>query len=343
MGATNREIRRRARLADQDQLISRTADLERRLLAEFDRAGALLEDFRRARIELPSAAPLARATEAVSTQGALLARARDELVSARKALDAAIAEVDAKSRSLRQAAAQRRMPTEAEQVDAISRAAAEFESAATQLHGERVKLAQAQEDLAEQAKTIDRLSAEYAEAERGLAGREREQLALEEEFRALSETLGEDVAQVLDEIRRTEKLIKAAAEAYGRLDDQAGNASKNAVRAEENLKNGRESLAQAIGELHAQAGEFGHFARAELRPLLGVTQVGPWPDLVRWPDAEHACDELTVALTAEHDAGSQDGAAAVIGRVFPAGVAEILAAFAAPTPAAPPATETTPQ
>ncbi len=331
IGATNREIRRRARLADQDQLISRTADQERRLLAEFDRAGALLEDFRRARIELPSAAPLARATEAVSTQGALLARARDELVSARKALDAAIAEVDAKSRSLRQAAAQRRMPTEAEQVDAISRAAAEFESAATQLHGERVKLAQAQEDLAEQAKTIDRLSAEYAEAERGLAGREREQLALEEEFRALSETLGADVAQVLDEIRRTEKLIKAAAEAYGRLDDQAGNASKNAVRAEENLKNGRESLAQAIGELHAQAGEFGHFARAELRPLLGVTQVGPWPDLVRWPDAEHACDELTVALTAEHDAGSQDGAAAVIGRVFPAGVAEILAAFAAAT------------
>ncbi len=330
IGATNREIRRRARLAEQDQLIARSADLERRLAGDLERAGTLLEDFRRARKELPSAAPVVQAAEAVSTQAALLARARDELAGARKAHDAAIAEVEAKSRSLRQAAAQRRMPTEAEQVDAISRAAADFEDAARQLHGERVKLAQAEDDLAEQTKTIDRLNAEYSEAERALAEREGEQRALEAEFRTLSETLGADVRAVLEEIRGTEKLIKTAAEAYRLRGEEAVSASKRAARAEENLASGRESLAQAIGELHTQAGEFGQYARAELRPLVGVTQVGPWPDAARWPDADDACDDLTAALTAEPDETAQ-ASATLVGRVFPAGVAEILDGFAAAT------------
>jgi hypothetical protein len=331
IGATNREIRRRARLVEQDQLITRAVDQELRLIAERERAEALLEDFRRARRELPSTVPVAQAAEAVSTQGALMVRARDELAGARKAHDAAIAEVDAKSRSLRQAAAQRRMPTEVEHVDAISRAAAEFESAATQLHAERGKLAQAQDDLAEQTKTIDRLSTEYAEAKRALAERESEQRALEAEFRTLSETLGADVAQVLEEIRRTENLIKVAADAYRQLNNQVEKASKSAVEAEVMLRTGRESLAQALDELHAQAGEFGPYARAELRPLIGVHQAGPWPDAARWPDAAQACEKLVATLTTGNDVDSQDGATAVIDGVFPADVAEILGAFAAAT------------
>jgi hypothetical protein len=91
-----------------------------------------------------------KTAEAVGTHAALLARARDETTAARTALDAAIAEVDAMTRRLRQAAAERRMPTTGEQVDAIARAAAEFENAATRLHAERAKLAQAEEDLAAQ-------------------------------------------------------------------------------------------------------------------------------------------------------------------------------------------------
>ena len=97
------------------------------------------------------------------------ARARDEVVVAKKALDAAIAEVDAKTRQLRQAAAMRRMPTAAEQVDAIARAAIEFENAATQLHAERVKLTQAEEDLAAQTETTERHKLEYTYRE-ALAG-----------------------------------------------------------------------------------------------------------------------------------------------------------------------------
>ena len=71
-------------------------------------------------------------------------------------VDTAIAEVDARGRQLRQLAAERRMPTGGEEVDSVARAATEFEHAATQLHAERGKLAQAVEDLAERTETIIR-------------------------------------------------------------------------------------------------------------------------------------------------------------------------------------------
>src|SRR5580693_3513037 len=122
IGATNRASRRHARLAEYDELIKATVAEQERLAGELDRAGARLEDFGRARRELPDTRPVAKAAEAVGTHAVLLARARDETAAARTALDAAIAEVDAMTRRLRQAAAERRMPTADEQVDAIARA-----------------------------------------------------------------------------------------------------------------------------------------------------------------------------------------------------------------------------
>ena len=167
IGATNRASRRRARLAEHDELIEATIAEEERLAGELNRASALLEDFRRARRELPDTRPVAKAAEAVGTHAVLLARARDETAAARTALDAAIAEVDAMTRRLRQAAAERRMPTADDQVDAIARAAAEFENAATQLHAERAKLAQAEEDLAAQTETIERRKLHLRPGRRG--------------------------------------------------------------------------------------------------------------------------------------------------------------------------------
>jgi hypothetical protein len=348
IGATNRANRRRARLADQDELIAQAVAQRQRRAGELERADALLDDFRRARRELPATVPLVKAAEIVSRHAAVLARIRDELANARKILDVAIAEMDARGKLLRQAAAERRMPAAVDQVDAIARAAAEFESAATQLHAERVKLAQAEEDLAERTETIERLTAEYAEAEGTLAERERAQRALEEEFRTLQATLGADVQQVLEQISATEKLIKAASEAYQELDARAHSESMSAARAEENLKGGREALAEAVGQLHQQAAEFGHYARAELRPLIGVSDVGPWPDAVRWPDVERACDDMTAELTRGAEPADDEfglagpagagpagaelaDAAATIRGVFPVGVAEILGAFAAAT------------
>ncbi|HET9968493.1 MAG TPA: SbcC/MukB-like Walker B domain-containing protein, partial [Streptosporangiaceae bacterium] len=326
IGATNRAGRRRARLAEYGELIESAAAEEQRLAGELGAAGARLEDFRRARRELPDTRPVAKAAEAAGHCAVLIARARQETAAARTALDAAIAELDAMTRRLRQAAAERRMPVIDEQVDAIARAAAEFENAATQLHAERAKLTQAEEDLAAQTETIERRRLACARAAGALAERERLQQALEEEFRTLEETLAADVQQVLEQIRETEALITAADRAYRELDARARAEHDRATAADADLRGQRQSLAEAVGQLYEQAGLFGEYARTDLRLLAGVTDTTPWPDPARWPDAVRASEDLAWSLTSA-DEPAVDPAAAVRG-ILPPGVAGILGAFA---------------
>ena len=271
------------------------------------------------------------AAEAVGTHAALLARARDETAGARKALDAAIAEVDARTRQLRQAAAERRMPTAAEQVDAIARAAAEFENAATQLHAERAKLAQAEEDLAEQAETIERRQLESTpQAEDALAERDRLQQALEEEFRTLEETLQADVQQVLEQIRQTERLIRAADEAYRELDARArAEHDKATARAADVRGERRCARRRRSGSCTSRPGSSASMPGPTCVRSLGVTAAAPWPEPARWPDPGPAGEELADRRWPATDE-PPDPAAAVRG-VLPPGVTEILDAFAAAT------------
>ena len=339
IGATNRASRRRVRLAEYDELVEATIAEEELLAGELNRASALLEDFRRARRELPDTRPVAKAAEVVGTHAVLLARARDETAAARTALDAAIAEVDAMTRRLRQAAAERRMPTADDQVDVIARAAAEFENAATQLHAERAKLAQAEEDLAAQTETIERRKLTCAQAEEALAERERLQHALEEEFRTLEETLQADVQQVLEQIRQTETLISVAERAYRDLDARARAEHDQATAAEAELRSQRQSLAEAVGQFFEQAAQFGEYARPDLRPLVAVTAVAPWPEPARWPDPARASEDLAASLTSAGQP-APDPAEAVRG-VLPPGVAEILDAFVGATRGGRQATEGT--
>ncbi len=326
IGATNRANRRRARLAEYGALLAAAATEDGRVCAELDRTTALLDDFRRARRELPDTRPVAQAAETVGTQAALRARARDEVEDARKAVDTAIAEVDARGRQLRQVAAERRMPTGGEEIDAVGRAATEFEHAATQLHTERGKLAQAEEDLAGRTETIERSRLEYAQAQAAAEEADRLQLALEEEFRTLEETLAADVRQVLEQIRDTERRIREAERAYRELDARARAEHDNATAAERDLRNERQSLSEAVAQLYEQAMAFGEYARPDLRPLLGVPAADPWPDPAAWPDPARASDDLAAALAcaASHPVPS------VLG-VLPSGVPGILDAFTAAT------------
>jgi hypothetical protein len=336
IGATNRASRRRARLAEYDELIKVAIAEEERLVGDLDRAGELLADFRRARQELPDTRPVATAAEAVGTDAALLARARHDTAVARQAVDAAIAQVDAGTRQLRQAAAERRMPTADEQVDAIARAAAEFENAATKLDAERSRLAQAEEDLAAQTETIERRKLDYSQAADALAERERLQRALAEEFRTLEENLQADVQQVLEQIRQTERLIAVAEEAYRELDAQARAEHDTATGAEAELRGQRQSLADAVGQLYEQLSQFGEYARPDLRALAGVTAAEPWPDPARWPDPALVGENLGASLAGENLGASlagqsepPPGPAEAVRGVLPQGVAGILDAFAA--------------
>ena len=342
IGATNRANRRRARLEEQDELIAAAADEERTLAELTDRAASEQEDFRRARRELPDTRPVARAAEAASTQAALLARSREDAETARAALDSAVAETDARTRQLRQAAAERRMPTDSSDVDAIVRAAAEFENAASDLHKERATLVRAEEDLAERSEAVERQRLEYAEQETALEDAERAQAALDEEFRSLEEALQTDVQRVLEQIRQTERDLKAVQNAYQGHDTRARQEHDTVTAADRDLLNERQSLADAIGQLFDQASAFGEFARPDLRPLLGVSTARAWPDPAAWPDAGRASEDLADVLAAEADAtrsrhtaeadttGQADPSTAVRA-ALPAAATELLDAFAAAT------------
>lgn len=328
IGATNRANRRRARLAGYDALIAAAAIEEGRTCDELDRAGALLADFGRARRELPGTRPVAQAAEAVGTHAALLARARDETGAARKAVDTAIAEVDARGRQLRQVAAERRMPAGGEEVDAVARAATEFEHAATQLHAERGKLAQAAGDLAERTETIERGRLEYAEAEAAFEEADRLQQALEEEFRTLEETLQADVQQVLGQIRDTERRIRDTERAYRELDARARAEHDKATAADATLRSERQSLAESVVRWYEQLAEFGEYTRPDLRPMIGVTTAAVWPDAPSWPDPEGASGELATLASGSADVPGPDDA---VRAVLPAGVPDIIDAYTTAT------------
>ena len=338
IGATNRADRRRLRLAEQDERIAAAAGQEHVLAAQADRAAALQEDFRRARRELPDTRPVAKAAEAAGRQAALLARTREDVELARVTLDSGIAEADARTRQLRHAAAERRMPTDATDVDAIARAAAEFENAASDLHKERGTLARAEEDLAERTEAVERQRQEQLEAEAALAEAERFQAALDEEFRTLEEALQTDVQHVLEQIRQTDRDLKAAQHAYAQHERRARDEHDKVTAADRDVLNERQSLADAVGQLFDQASAFGEFARPDLRPLLSVGTALGWPDAAAWPDAGRASEDLAARLiggppdpSAPSDPSAQSDPAAVVRSALPAAVTQILDAFAIAT------------
>ena len=344
IGATNRADRRRARLAEQDERIAAAASQERLHAARAEQAAALHEDFRRARRELPDTRPVAKAAEAAGRQAALLAKTREDVEITQGTLDNAIAETDARTRQLRQAAAERRMPTDATDVDAIARAAAEFENAASDLHKERATLARAEEDLAERAEAVERQRQEHVEAEAALDEAERFQAALDEEFRTLEEALQTDVQHVLEQIRQAERDLKAAQQSYARHDLRARGEHDKVTAADRDVLNERQSLADAVGQLFDQAAAFGEFARPDLRPLLSVGTAPGWPDPAAWPDAGRAGEDLAARLTGSEASqpspasqasqphpNAQPDPVAVVRSALPTAVTQILDAFAIAT------------
>jgi hypothetical protein len=330
IGATNRAARRRARLEEQDAAIEQAQARARETETDLDKARALLDDFRRARRELPGTGTIAKAAELAGRSAALLAHARSEVGSAERQVDEAIAEADAVTRQLRHRAAERRLPTRKDEVDDIARAAAEFENAAVALHGERLTLARAEEDLEERTESLARQRQEHEEAEAAAQEAERLQEALEEEFRTLEEALQQDVQQVLERIRQAERELRNAQGRYSEHDRSARREHDNVTAADRDVSNERQALADAIGNLHEQARQFGEFTRPDLRPLIGVAVAAPWPERGAWPASETASDVLAATLTAGQDEAPADPVTAV-NHTLPAGVIELIDAFTAAT------------
>ncbi|MEN3540103.1 SbcC/MukB-like Walker B domain-containing protein [Microbispora sp. ZYX-F-249] len=333
IGATNRANRRAARLAEYDEMIGETSRAHEAAERDLARANRRLEDFARARRELPPATAVAAALARVSRESALLAQARAALAGRRRDLDAAVAQVDAARRRLRQVAAERSMPVAEQEVDAVARAVDDFLATAQRLHDGRERAASEERDLASRQAAIARQRERHDADSRVLQDKEREHRADAEELRAGEEALDAPLREVLAQVEEAERHL---AEVRRRCEEHAAAAAREdraLIVAENDLKHGQASLGQALGHLFEHAASFGPYAHLELRPLLGVAATEPWPAHVGWPEPAEAAASVAAELSAHAIAGEGGGPppdpAALVGRVLPGEVAALLDAFAA--------------
>ncbi|MEU8060677.1 SbcC/MukB-like Walker B domain-containing protein [Microbispora bryophytorum] len=345
IGATNRANRRAARLAEYDETIGETTRAHEDAERDLARANRRLDDFARARRELPSVTEVVAAVTRVSRESALLAQARSVLADRRRDLDGAVAQVDAARRRLRQVAAERSMPVAEQEVDAVARAVDDFLTTAQRLHDGRERAAAEERDLASRQAAIARQRERHDADSRALEDKEREHRADAEELRAGEEALDAPLREVLVQIGETERRL---AETRRRCEEHAATATRENeafIVAQNDLKHGQASLGQALGHLFEHVAAFGPYAHPELRPLLGVTATAPWPAHVGWPEPAEAAASVAAELSARSAAGETTGEttgegagkgdgpppdpAALVGRVLPGDVAALLDAFAA--------------
>jgi uncharacterized protein (TIGR02680 family) len=295
IGATNREHRRRVRLAACDEAIARLEAQGAEAAADLERLGDLLAGFKLAQRDLPPAKPLVNAAKRVAGNAILLTVARTADAEARKTLEGAAAEVDACRRRLRQAAAERGMPSTADAVDAVAQAVEDFTAAAGHLDAERRNAVFLDNDLHGRRGNIERLGVDRAEDAQALAAKERAHGAAVEELTEREKALDAPLKEVLARIEETEALFTAADEEYERQRAEAAREDRVLVGAEADLRNGRKLVAEAMSGLFEQASSFAPFAHRDLRLLLGVTDTRPWPADASW-GPERAGEAVIEAL-----------------------------------------------
>jgi len=341
IGATNRASRRRARLAELDQLIAGLARQREEAAAQRQRVLDLLADLDRAQGELPRIAPVSTALSQVTHAEGKRSAARGRLTGAQGSLDTATAELDARARRLRNVAADRGLPASAEQMDVVERAVADFGRTAEDLargRGEAVRLA---EDLRNRLDRIVRLSRDNEEAAELLAENRAAFAAAAEKLSVDERVSGAEYEQIRDEIFEVDRRLSAARaerKAAGRRESEAHD---RFVGAERDLSHGRTALAAALAELIAQAAAFEPYTQGDLRPLLEVAESAPWPAAAQWPDHERAAADLVVLLsggdgaagdeTSDPAGGGLADPGQMIRELLPHAAATVLDAFTAAT------------
>ncbi|WP_017605475.1 TIGR02680 family protein [Nocardiopsis alkaliphila] len=317
IGATNRAQRRRERLRTWDERIgelsTRCSELDERLT----RAQERLKDFDRARQDLPRATDVAKAVRTLEHHSTLLAAARGARAEAKRELDAAIAQVDAQRRRVRAVAAERTMPTRAEDVDAIATAVEAFLRTAHTLHTTRADIAEYTRDLDERRDTIERLT-QALERDRAELEHEHSQHTREAaELATLEEAIDAPARELLERMERVESELRTVRRRVDEAEQEAERAQILAVRSETLRDSGGRALTQALNTLLEHAWALAELARPDVRMILGVDSTATWPAPAQWPDAEEASQGL---LTGRID---------TVGDALPTSAVELMEAMAA--------------
>ncbi|WP_160051691.1 TIGR02680 family protein [Nocardiopsis sp. FR26] len=316
VGATNRALRRRERLAACDARIARLAERRAHLGEQLDRAHTLLKAFTRARAALPDTAPVERAVRRVERQSALLASARTENEERRRDLDAAVAEVDAHRHQVRAVAAERAMPTGPEAVDAVARAVDDFVETARALHAARTEVARHTADLESREETVDRLGRRLERDRERHEERVREHERTAAELAAKQESISAPVQELMAELEQVKEDLRLAREEHQRAAREAAAAHEAMIRADEKLEGGHRALTDALAALFEHAETFAALTSPELRATLGADTTPTWPPRHMWPTADRAAEQVLESVATD------PGAA--VRAVLPGQAAELL-------------------
>ncbi len=331
IGATARASRRRARLAGLDRLIEDLGRQREDVAARRQQAVDLLADLSRAQQELPKTAPVTEALGRVTSAEGQRTGARSRVAGAQETLDGAVAELDTRARRLRHAAADRGLPASADEVDAVERAVADFGRAAENLVRTRGELAGVEKDLLQRLDRISRLGNENAEAAELLAENQAAYVAAAEKLSVDERASGAEYEQIRDEIQDAERRLSAAKADRKAAGLRESGAHDTFVRADEALSQGRRALTAALAELVTQAAAFEPYTQGDLRPLLEVTESGPWPAAGQWPDPGRVAGDLVDRLVSGDSPEEGADPEQVIREVLPGAAATVLDAFAAAT------------
>ncbi|GII31839.1 SbcC/MukB-like Walker B domain-containing protein [Planotetraspora mira] len=325
IGATNRAARRRARIAEYERNIEAMSQDLSAARGEGDRLRERLNDVSRAKSELqPVGTDILTAVRTLAEKSTVLALARAEHGESTRALDGAVAEVDAERRRLRQAAADRNMPTEAKEIEAIAAAITDFITAAERLSAQHTHIGSSETDLESRRRTIASLETEHRTARDTLAEKEKAHEGAAERLTAMEEALSAPLKEILSQINQVEQAFAVAADAWKTADTSVRDEHDALVRATSAHEHGKTGLTAALGELLGQLAAFGPLAQTDLRPVLGIGSGPAWPDRAQWVEPEQGVTEIIERL-ADQDA------AAVIGSILPDGTADLRGLYEAAT------------
>lgn len=304
VGATARQRRREARLAELDERITAAIQTGDGLDGAIDRIETLLADLATARKELPRTGPIAVAVRAQAEASGMLRARRESRDTARRNLDRAIAEVGDRQRRLIRTAAEHRIAPEPEAVDLVAAAVDRFQRSANALATARATETGAAGAVEHAAQLLADAEAEAAELAEGAAEAEREHAEQAEGLACLRASVGDDVDKVLNDIEATKKHIQATERELTRQHKEQSAAATAAGEAIGSVTGERTALVTAITEAQADAGRLAPYAHREILDLLRVPAGPAWPGAAEdWPDPTKLAEEAEQTLALDPDAG----------------------------------------
>lgn len=323
VGATARARRRKARLERLDADIAETQEVIDRLEREIAAVSGLLAALEAATRELPATAPIVSALREHGDAVVALRVHRQAADDARAELDRAIAEVGAAERALTKLAAERAMPAEPGEVDAIETALERFRRDAERLASARAGATSAQQRVDERERWLKQAQATATEHSEAAEQASTEHNQQAEELATLRDAVGADAEQVDADIARTRAAIEDADTRLRTARREHDDAVDAAGQAKSNVAGAREALRTAVAEAQADARALAPYSKPEMLGLLRVSSAPAWPGASQdWPDP----DEL--AATAERDlADTPETPVAAL----PGSVGELHTAIAAAT------------